>query len=282
MTHPADMRAWAEIACQQGHETHAVKLVDVSVGGPTPYHDYPLIPERFARRFKMYVYDWARYRDGVGYCPAHDAVSETIDTIGVWEPAETTLVLAACSAPKPLRFFVDFGSQLGWFSLLAASCGLDVVCYEADPANIEVMLASFAANGWPPPQVIPGRVGPETAVIDMLDLEGIAVAKIDLEGAEPDAVRVIWPLIDAGKVDNLLVEVSPVFHDGYPDLVAHLVEAGYSVHPLPEKRPIPERFDVFPDDLGLDFGALGAGGLRNEVASWDQKNVWFTRDEAAW
>lgn len=280
MTHPNDMTTWDEIGCQRHHDTHDRISVAVDLGRGHGYHDYPAVPERLARRFEVLVYDWSRYQTPGPYCPAHDAVSETIDTLDVWEPAETIAVLSACEAAAPGSIMIDFGAQLGWFSLLAASCGLDVIAYEADPVNVDTLRHSLDLNGWASRVgIVAGRVGPDTP-----PLEGngrVALAKIDLEGAEPDAIRVLWPLIEQGLVDHLLVEVSPVFHDGYPAMCRDLVEAGYRMRVIPDKAMPPPPMDDLPHDLGPDLGS-DVPAMVAEVAGWHQKNVWFHRVDALW
>lgn len=280
MTHPNDMTTWSDIRCQRGHgaRDHVTREVEITLGGLTGYRDLAPIPARFARSFKMLVWDPEVHPvDGGPYCPCHDAVSEAIVSAGVWEPSETIATLSACSATS--GSFVDFGAQLGWFSLVAASCGLTVHAYEADADNMAVLEKNFALNGWSDRLVTHlERVGPRS---EPLEVDRIDLAKIDLEGAERDGVKVLWPKITEGRVDNLLIEVSPVFADYYPDLVADLVSEGFRAYELPPKRRPPHRFDVLPRDLEpwrIDTRL----DLRDYVASWHQADVWFTRPDASW
>ena len=53
------------------------------------------------------------------------------------------------------------------------------------------------------------------------------LVKMDIEGAEEHALRVVWPLVKAGLVDHLLIELSPVFNDSYPALVDMIRGEGY-------------------------------------------------------
>ena len=55
----------------------------------------------------------------------------------------------------------------------------------------------------------------------------IRIAKIDIEGAESYAIDMLIPPLEAGNVDYLLVEVSPVFNDTYPALMERLFGLGY-------------------------------------------------------
>lgn len=279
MTHPNDMSAWPEIACQRGHGQHRTRQVHLDIGGPTAYRDLAPIPRRFKRSFDMLIWDPAVYPvDGGPYCPAHDAVSETIATHRIWEPQETTLTLQVCSSAE-LGIVVDFGSQVGWFSLLAMSCFRTVHAYDADAEDVRILRASADLNGWGfMLDSLHARIDADTRPLPAV--ARIRLAKIDIEGAEDQAVRVLWPSIEAGLVDHLLIEISPVFADYYPDLVASLLDAGYDGYLLPEKRTPPPRLDVFPDDL--EAGWIDPATARETVASWHQANCWFTRKGATW
>lgn len=278
MTHPNDMTHWSEIGCEHGHETHDTIRVGVQLGGHG-YHDYPRIPARFERWIDLDLWDWRHYVDlPSGYCPARDAVSETIATLGVWEPIESTLVLSALTASEGA--FVDMGAQLGWFSALAASTGVEVWAYEADP-----QVAELLARNVPSATVGVTRIGPECGPI--LPPGPIALAKLDLEGAEIDAVEWLWPRITdgdhGGDVDHLLIEISPVFHDGYPKLVTDLIEVGYDAYLLPDKATPPHRLVDLPRDLhaGL-LNGIPLGQVRDLIAGLHQVNIWFARLEARW
>lgn len=287
--HPNAMTYWHEIRCQRGHDSHASVLTNVKLGGPHGYGDYPEVPARLARSFQMYAWDTNTHPvDGGPYCPAHDAVSETIVSHNIWEPRETILALdvfdrtPTCDAEGEYTVFVDFGAQLGWFGLLAASCGVGVLAIEADENNRDMLKASTRLNGWDHLVTVePWRVGPDTPVLGEELLHGgrVCLAKIDIEGAERDAIRMLWSAIENGRVDRLMVEVSPVFDSYYPDLVADLVGVGYRAYTLPGKVRPPVSFEDPAAALApYRIDDLGAGPLKALVAGWHQEDVWFVRE----
>lgn len=283
MTHPNDMTAWDDIACRRGHTAHRSRRVRVDLARPHGYADLPAVPQRLAKAFDMAVWDPAAHPvDGGPYCPAHDAVSETIINAGIWEPSETILTLAACSAGPAGSWMVDFGSQVGWFSLLAASCGLGVLAIEADEENRRLHTLSNEANDWGGyVSMIPERIGPDTPALD--PVRHITLAKIDVEGAERDAIRMLWPSIEAGMVDHLLVEITPVFADFYGSLVIDLVDAGFQAWVLPNKSIPPAHLDDLPGDLELGrISDLSRLSLDMAVNSWHQEMVWFSAPHARW
>lgn len=287
--HPNMMAAWSEIACQRSDHrvrggVHESRFVDVDLDGEHGYHDYTAIPARFARRFQIAIWPPELYPvDGGPYCPAHDAVSETIVSHRIWEPRETTLALTVCESAEPGQIMVDMGAQLGWFSLLACSADVGVIAYEADAENLRLLRSSIDANGWQSIfMAYHERVGPETAPL-LRKSDGqparIRFAKLDLEGAEDDAIRVLWPSISAGLVDHMMIEVSPVFADYYPALVAKIMDAGYRAYGLPPKARPPIQLD---DPAILAEYELPRATVEATVASWHQEDVWFVRDGASW
>lgn len=278
------------MTCRRGHTEHAKRWVTVNLGGPTGFGDYCAIPERYARSFEMLIYE--RDETPGPLCPAHDAVSEMIGVHGMWEPQGTTLALAVCESAGPNQYMADFGAHVGWYSLIAASCGLTAMAIDDDAESLQMVDESATANGWGQRiNRIQGchRDHVETTLrhIDA-DTEpwgnGIAIrlAKIDIEGAEEHAVRMLWPAIEAGLVDHILMEVSPCFGPGYPELVEKLADAGYRVFRLPEKQYPPVELDdpetaLAPYRLDLDRDAMAAW-----IAGCGQADLWLQREGASW
>ena len=74
-------------------------------------------------------------------------VSRRIREDGIWEPFETSLVLASLS---PGAVFVDVGANIGYFTVLAADRVGDsgaVFAFEPDPENFSLLQANLKLNG---------------------------------------------------------------------------------------------------------------------------------------
>jgi len=221
------------------------------------------------------------------YCPAHDTVSRTIDELGIWEPVESLIALAVLSASATDSLFIDFGGQVGWFTVLACQARRDIVVFEADPDCMSIIRQNMILNNWDDHVAYrQERVTSETLPWPPIGRR-IAFAKIDIEGAEEHAVEVLWPAIQRGMVDHLLIEISPVFNDSYPDLVVRLLEAGYEAWLMPEKSMPPQRLEALPMDL--EPGRLWPveanqvrtlERVRESVRDWHQANVLFSRPGA--
>lgn len=275
VTHPRDMTAWDEIACQRGCAEHYTRRVHVDLAKPHRYTDLPQVPAPLAVSFDMEVWDTDRHPVDADprYCPAHDAVSETILSHGIWEPRETILTLDVFRGGRLARF-MDFGAHIGWFSMLALAHGLPVQAVEADPLNMTMWMHNQAGvlDQMPSTSCIDDiRISPDMTLPRPVRRGHPLLVKMDLEGAEPVAVDRYWPAVSAA--DHLLIEVSPCFHDGYPAMLARLIDSGYAAFTLPPKGELglvgwralaPYRFDRDPHWAAM-------------VAGWHQANVWLTR-----
>lgn len=276
MPHPNDMTIWSDITCQRGCAEHPTHVVNVRLGGPTRYADLTPIPNRFTTEFPMKIWNTTVTPvDGGPYCPARDAVSETILSHGVWEPQETTVLMLLWEALGQPVFF-DFGAQVGWFSTIAARMGLRVHAWEADPDVARVLAWNLAAADLDlsTERVHVERITPGSDPLTYIDDKPI-VAKVDVEGAEADVIRVLGNTISTGMLKALMVEMSPVFNDTYPDIAASLVDRGYRAYLMPGKKNPPWVLKQIGDLAPFEIEWVNEAHLREEVASWHQEDVVF-------
>lgn len=275
--HPNDMRHWDAIRCQRGCDIHFTRHVDIHLGGPTRYRDLTPIPHRFAAQFDIEIWDTEEHPvDGGSYCPAHDAVSETILSHGVWEPRETTVILAALEALGEHATFLDIGAQIGWFSTVAGHHGYPVMAIEADPDVADVLRRNLDSTGTDHAVTVM-RVGPNTGLTTPILPYTVDparfVAKIDIEGAEPDAIDALRRHIVNGSIPFILMEISPVFHDRYPAMVSDLFAFGYRAFLMPPKSRPPFVINELSDLAPLEFTDAST------VADWHQEDVLFADPE---
>lgn len=172
-------------------------------------------------------------------------ISRRILAEGIWEPYETSLVMASLPAGG---VFVDVGANIGYFSVLAASQVGDsgrVVAFEPDPDNFSLLRANIALNGFE------HLVVPEQAALADADREGqlylsddnlgdhqiyatgddrsgisirlldgsrylrrqlaaIDLIKIDTQGSESLVIAGLLPLLrELPETPRLLVELTP-------------------------------------------------------------------------
>jgi hypothetical protein len=125
---------------------------------------------------------------------------------------------------------VDIGAQVGWYTMLAAVNGRRVVAVEADPENVRLLRVNTEGLDV---EVVHGWVGPESPTVES---GHIRLLKADIEGLEREAVRVFRPMLEAGRVDWLLLELTPSFPGSdVAGVVRVLNDCGYGVWLVPTK-----------------------------------------------
>lgn len=245
--------------CSVGHATHPTVIVDVELGGCAAIPDWPGIAPDELYAWTMAVFDGTQSTPA--YCPGDSDVSRTIRLHGAWEGFETALVARLLREPGPV---LDFGANVGWYTLLAVISGCDVLAVEADPV-IAAVLADNALRA----TVAHALVGADTAPLTLGPQ--VRLVKADVEGGEPEVVRVLGDLLAAQRIDHLLVEVSPCFGGAWLSMLADLAGYGYVGHTVPTKGFDPVAFAA--DPVGCTLAA--------PLVVVDQANVLFSRPGAA-
>lgn len=169
------------------------------------------------------VFDAGTYYDTPGYCMGDDDVSRTLIRIGQWEPVETRAFVAALT--KTEGVVIDFGAQLGWYTILSALMGRDVLAVEPVAEHCELILANAVVNHVEDKILIAQTwIDSHSPMLGHSGAPKVAIAKIDLEGNDTFAVDVLEQLIYNVNVANILCEISPVFNDTYPELIHWLLQ----------------------------------------------------------
>lgn len=265
--------------------------VNIDLLGGTGYRDYPAIPRRYHTRFKIWVFSKGEAggevrRNGVAPEGADDVVSEVIASHRVWEVPETILTIAAAkSVPQPR--ILDVGAQIGWFSMLVLANGGTADAIDGNPAALELLQKSMMdtapaggslittpemiEDGWGHQPVFPGG-------------QGTTILKIDVEGNEHYALEGTSGLWQGQLVAHIQMEVSPVFHDGYPAMLWDLKKAGYEIWETPPKTQPPVVVHTAAEYLrhsGKRLDNMTRKTLTSYVNDQHQFNVWCLSDHAS-
>lgn len=177
----------------------------------------------------FYVFNAPRYSVHPGaYCPGQDAISDRLMVEGFWESTDSKPIAEILEQGDRSKLVIDFGSHIGWYTIMAAKLGYDVLAIDADAENLRLLTATAELHG------VQDKITMHHAWVDeqftlarnvQCDVE---LVKIDLEGNDALAVAACWPFID--RVRNLYVEISPIFNGGYPQLVDKLTAAGFTAY----------------------------------------------------
>lgn len=199
----------------------------------------------------LLAFDAAEYLGTDGYCMGDDDVSRTLALYGRWEPAESALFYDALRMTDGI--VIDFGAQIGWYSVIAAKLGRELLAVEPIAEHRSLIRQNTQWSGSPEPEVTIANAWIDSCTPDLSAAEApdIAMVKIDLEGNDLSAIRCLQDLIAAGNVANVLCEISPVFNDSYGFLVSLMLDSGYTAevcnpHRVFSHSEIGEVLDEFP------------------------------------
>jgi hypothetical protein len=261
--------------CSVGHHRHNRIAVSRRIGG---------------MHVTYKIYDWREYFITVDgnetvsehgqYCTGQDIISYCIDRQKVWEVEETAVQLAILSE-RHTGVMLDFGSHIGYYSILAALKGYQVASFDSSRENLDLLHESAEANG------VADKITPYLCLLDdqapilSRDAEEIQLVKIDIEGAERHAVQMCADLMGGRKIKYLIMEVSPVFNGTYPSLVETICSQGYDVYQIPTDKNWEHYIEFMVDPLGIlqQYCAIPPEGRQEYVALLHQENFVFVRRE---
>jgi FkbM family methyltransferase len=225
--------------------------------------------------------------------PAWNGINRQIATTRSYEPYVTREMVNILA---PGKTFVDVGANIGYFSLLASSCGAQVRAFEPAPRNVWLLMRNARLNDFHI-EVFPyavsdserlmiyssvegnGQIGPfadrligpgqeliRTATLDKA-LQGwpVDIMKLDIEGAESLALQGATSILERRPV--LFLEFSPAGLEVVSQIpplefLKFLVSWGYSLAVIDEigARNLP------PDEI-LSTATEAQGGLLDLIAT---------------
>lgn len=207
-------------------------------------HQHTLIPVQWPENDngKLWGFDAAAYLNTYGYCMGDDDVSRTLIRVGQWEPVESRAFERALAHTPGL--VLDFGAQIGWYTIMAARMGREVLAIEAVAEHCGLIRQNALLNEVAKNVTIAQCWIDDNTPELVGDFPPIAMVKIDLEGNDAAAYRVIRPAVKAGQVAAILCEISPVFNDSYVELVRDIIAQGFTAEVCNPWRPLREDDDL--------------------------------------
>jgi len=265
--------------CDVGHDSHERVTLDIHLDENRKIPDFPAFRGDYETKMKLQVYDYDKYKDTVGYCTGRDTICHALMTQGIWEGYETLLMLDILKHGDRSKIMLDFGANLGWYSVLALINGYQVHGFEADKENMEVLLHNAEIND-KRDQMTGNLVWVGEDYEYLLD-EHVLLLKTDMEGNDPYAIGACYNLFEMGKVDYVVAEISPVLKGGrwFPDMVETIIGYGYRCYQIPEKdMTFMEEFEQQPLASVLKYCEIPTVGRIAYVASLRQSNFLFVRN----
>lgn len=212
--------------CGRGHVVHETVLVPIEFGDLT---------------FDLEVYNSPRYNntDPPTFCHGDDGVATGLICNKLWEEYETRLVVDILGNEPP-GIVLDFGVNVGWYTVIAAKLGHTVIGWEMEPETLALCQRNLARSGVSA-TLIQGFIDDDAPRLHA-DADVLFV-KADVESHEFGVVEACWDLFEQRRIKYALLEISPVFRPGYAALLSSIIALGYKAYVVPDCRS--ERRDEF-------------------------------------
>jgi len=218
----------------KGCEGHGLAADPIHIDLHHEVPDYPQVSRNLDLR---YYHVERTLNENPGYCPGQHTIPESLATNAIWEGFETALMMQILEEPG--GYFVDFGANIGWYTVIAGKLKHPVIAIEADEVigsalakNVEVNnIADYV-------QICDGWVGPDTEELDTHGMGApIRLLKSDVEGAEGEVMRVCYNLFNEGMVEYAILELTPVFTtwDYVKLMLDRTMDCGYELRIMPDK-----------------------------------------------
>lgn len=266
--------------CEVGHDGHEILHIDLQMLGE--HHglkDAPKIKPEWAMKLPFNVFNYKLYANTAGYCPADDDVSRSIYSHGVWEGFETIMFLDILHQGNKDNLVLDFGSNIGWYSVIAAKLGYDVRAFDSDTHINEVHKLNALVNTVGKKITLDNRwIGVDSGKVD-IDRK-VEFLKCDIEGSEQYMYNMTKHLFGANRIKYALLEISPVFNDSYFELVPKIIANGYTAYRIPGKgTEHMEAYEQEPLETIKRFFKIETTDWTEYIKSFSQDNFLFIRND---
>lgn len=266
--------------CEVGHFTHEVLHIDLQL--LDEHHglkDAPKIKPEWAMKLPFNVFNYKLYANTKGYCPADDEVSRSIYSHGVWEGFETILFLDILHQGNKDNLVLDFGSNIGWYSVIAAKLGYNVHAFDSDTQINELHSLNALENAVAKKITLDNRwigVGSDKVEVD----SEVEFLKCDIEGSEEHMYSMTKHLFETNRIKYALLEISPVFNDSYFELVPKIIANGYTAYRIPTKgTELMEIYEQEPLQVIKDNMKIETSDWTEYIKSFSQDNFLFIRND---
>jgi hypothetical protein len=252
------------IPCERGHIVHETVLVPIELAAdPNPV------------TFDLEVYRSHIYKntDPPTWCHGDDGVATGIIGSKTWETFETRLVLDIFANEQP-GLVLDFGTNFGWYTVIAGLLGHDVIGFEMEPETMAVCQRNVDRAG------LTDKVTLHQCFVDdeMPRLHAdadVLLVKADVESHEFGVVEACWDLLRQKRIQYMLLEISPCFRPGYAALLASVVALGYEAFVVPDCQS--EGREVFEREPLVDLRRRPVKDPEAFVEYINQRNVLMVR-----
>jgi len=190
----------------------------------------------FNNEVLMYIYDYTKAtKIGCDVLSSNgialDIISKCLENDECWEPYQTEITKEILKNGN--NIFIDIGSHLGYYSLLASVYNNQVISIDCNLKYINLFKKSILDNKIQNINILEKHVDNKFSLDTIINIDTyIKLIKCDIEGYEIEFVDSILERLKQKKIENLILEISPSFRDNYPEYVMKIKNLGYFIYDI--------------------------------------------------
>lgn len=181
---------------------------------------------------KMNIFDYDYYKKNNIHNEGLDIISKCIESDdNCWEPYQTEITKELLKGGS--NVFIDVGSHLGYYSLLASSLNNSVCSIDGNKIYSDLFKNTIQLNNIININQCDEFINKHTDIKNLLHMYNyIKLIKCDIEGYEIEFIDLILSRLQDKSIENLILEISPSLRTNYPEYVLKIKSLGYNIYDI--------------------------------------------------
>lgn len=205
----------------------------------------------------------------------YDVISKCLESKNnCWEPYQTEITKEILKNGN--NIFIDVGTHLGYYSLIASSLGNNVIGIDCSDIYIDLFKKNIDLNNLKNIKILKNMVDSNFSLDTIIDVNTkIKLIKCDIEGYEIEFVKSIQTRLENKTIENLILEISPTKRNEYNETIKSIFYLGYHVYDigLSPQRKLNE--DISLSSLKDKYLDLNNINIDDYLTSFPQKQSNF-------